>query len=70
MTLKGRLVRDDMGSGVWVLQTDDGRRIMLDGAVNPALNGAHVVVEGDTAGGMGFGMLGGDVMRVKFMKRG
>lgn len=69
MTLEGRLKFEDLGTGVWVVETDDGRRYMLDGDVPQGLSGKRVRVDGDAADAMGIGMAGDAVISVKKVAR-
>jgi hypothetical protein len=69
MTLKGKLVREDLGAGVWVLETDDGRRVMLDGDVPVGLAGKRVEVDGKSTDSQGFGMVGDGAFAVRNIKR-
>ena len=69
MTLEGKLERKDLGTGVWVVATDDGRRFMLDGAVPEGLVGKRVVVDGDEVESMGIGMVGDAVIAVRKVVR-
>lgn len=66
MTWKGLLQRLDIGPGVFVLITEDGARLPLDGRVPADLTGRRVVVEGEAVEQMGIGMTGGGpTIRVK-----
>ncbi len=69
MRWTGTLVREDLGAGVWVLETDEGERLQLAGDVPRRLSGKRVVVEGSAGGGHGFGMLGGSTIDVSRVKR-
>jgi hypothetical protein len=69
MTVSGKLVKDDFGTGVWVLETDSGERLMLDGAVPEGLEGKRVSVDGSKSNAMGMGMSGGGVISVRSIKR-
>ena len=67
---KGKLVFEDIGAGVWVLETDDGR-YTLRGDVPARLSGQQVTVKGKKTGGaFGFSMLGGDAIEVKEVSAG
>ena len=57
-TLRGRLIRADIGTGAWVLEADDGVRWQLAGDVPAALAGRQVTVEGAEAALFGFSMSG------------
>lgn len=65
---QGTLQREDLGPGVFVLRTDDGQTLMLDGDVPAALVGQRVVVEGAKAKGFGFGMMGGATVQVSSIR--
>ncbi len=69
MTLEGKLERRDLGTGVWVVATDDGRRFMLDGSVPEGLVGKRVRVDGDEVESMGLGMVGDAVIAVRKVVR-
>lgn len=69
MTWRGKLEHVDLGAGAWVLVTDDGKRLALDGAVPPGLDGAVVEVEGAVSGGFGFLMTGDPTVRVTRVRR-
>lgn len=68
MNVEGKLVREDLGTGVWIVETDDGRRYMLDGDVPEGLAGKRVKVDGARSGVMGIGMAG-DVLTVRKVVR-
>jgi hypothetical protein len=57
MTIQGKLVRRDIGPGVWVLETTRGS-YSLRGAVPAALEGRQVEVEGEEEDSFGFSMIG------------
>lgn len=57
-TWKGTLSFEDLGAGVWVLQTDEGKH-QLSGAIPEHLDGKRVVVEGRAESVLGFGMTTG-----------
>lgn len=64
MTLTGRVEREDLGPGVQVLVTDDGRRFALR-ARAPLPEGQRVEVEGQVAAdAVGLGMTGDPVLEV------
>jgi hypothetical protein len=69
MQVEGKLERQDIGTGVWVVSTDDGRRFMLDGAVPEGLAGKRVRVDGDEVAAMGIGMVGDTVVAVRKVVR-
>lgn len=64
MQVEGKLERKDLGTGVWVVTTDDGRRFMLDGTVPEGLVGKRVRLDGDPVESMGLGMVGDAVISV------
>ena len=53
---------------MWVVETDDGRRYMLDGEVPEGLSGKRVKVHGAASGASGIGMAG-DVLAVRKIVR-
>jgi hypothetical protein len=65
----GRLVKEDLGTGVWVLETDDGERMMLAGEVPAGLANKRVQVEGQVGDAMGIGMVGEQTIEVSNVKR-
>jgi hypothetical protein len=65
---KGRLVKGMIGPGVWKLEADDGRSYQLVGSIPDALEGARVVVTGESEGLMGIAVLAG-VIRVSEVRR-
>ena len=65
--MKGKLVQDDLGTGVWVLEADDGRRFQLQGDVPDKLAGKRVEVDGQESGLFGFGMVG-PTLKVKSIR--
>jgi hypothetical protein len=67
-TWKGKLVREDLGSGAWVLDTGKSK-LLLAGEVPAGLDGKQVVVEGTASDAMGFGMVGDGVIDVATVKR-
>jgi hypothetical protein len=64
MAWEGRLQRDDLGPGVWILVTDGGERIALAGDIPEELAGCRVAVEGRRSAGLGFGMTGDPLVEV------
>ena len=60
-TWTGRLVREDLGAGVWMLEADDGHRYQLAGAVPEEFAGRQVRVTGRKAGLFSFGMAGDSI---------
>jgi hypothetical protein len=68
VTLTGRIEKDDLGPGAWVLVTDDGRRFALSGSAD-LREGQAVRVEGrvrDDA--VGIGMTGDPVLEVEAVR--
>ncbi|MCO5167010.1 MAG: hypothetical protein M9894_11655 [Planctomycetes bacterium] len=64
MTVTGRVEREDLGAGVQVLVTDDGRRFALR-AREPLPEGRAVEVDGRLAeDAVGIGMTGDPVLEV------
>lgn len=64
-TYEGMLKSEDLGPGVWVLETSSGERIALVGEVPSSLAGRRVRVTGNAMeGGMGIGMTGGPMVEV------
>jgi hypothetical protein len=57
MKLHGMLRHADLGTGVWVLETGDGKQVMLYGDVPKGLAGKQVEVEGRHTDAMGIGMV-------------
>jgi hypothetical protein len=64
MTLRGRLEHRDLGTGVWVLHTSEGK-VALYGKVPRELDGKQVVVTGEAIEGMGIGMTGDTMVQVE-----
>ncbi len=64
MIFKGKLRHEDLGPGAWVLETDDGERILLVGDVPSKLAGRSVSVQGREVEAMGFAMTGGRTVEV------
>jgi hypothetical protein len=59
MKLKGTISRTDVEGGHWLLETDDGDRYQLVGAVDGCEDGQKVEVEGKVdKQAMGIGMMG------------
>lgn len=65
MSWTGTLSRLDLGTGVWVLETDTGDRIPLYGDVPSALSGQRVRVQGEQVEAMGFAMVGNTAIQVE-----
>lgn len=65
MTLRGRVEREDLGPGLQVLVTEDGRRYALRSG-EPLPEGTTVEVQGRVAGdAAGIGMTGDPVLEVE-----
>ena len=64
MIFEGKLRHEDLGAGAWVLETDEGERIMLVGDVPQKLKGQKVSVQGREVEAMGFAMTGGRTVEV------
>lgn len=65
MTLRGRVEREDLGPGVQVLVTEDGRRFTLR-SDEPLPEGKQVEVQGRVADdAVGIGMTGDPVLEVE-----
>ncbi len=57
--LVGTVRRDDLAGGLWILETDDGDRYQLRGAVADLADGIKASVEGKVEKDvMGIGMVG------------
>lgn len=70
MIFKGKLRHEDLGTGAWVLETDEGERIMLVGDVPHKLKGQEVSVQGREVEAMGFAMTGGRTVEVSRISEG
>lgn len=64
-TFEGTLKHEDLGTGVWVLETAEGERLTLMGDVPAKLEGQQVSVQGKEVEAMGFGMVGGRTIEVQ-----
>ena len=69
MKRKGRLTWVDLGSGAWMLETSDGKKVQLAGAIPAELVGQEVEVTGKRVGGFGFAMAGPEVIEVASVTR-
>ena len=60
MTIKGKVKKEDLSGGVWILESDDGNRYQLMGGDGKLLkDGQRATVEGAVdKGAMGIGMVG------------
>jgi hypothetical protein len=56
--MTGMLRHRDLGPGLWVLVTDQGEELELEGRVPPELKDQRVVVEGSRRESWGWGMVG------------
>lgn len=67
MKVEGTVVREELGPGVYLLETADGQRYALKGGDAGLLkDGQQVTVEGDlNSGAIGIGMTGNPVLAVK-----
>ena len=54
----GTLLRLDLGSGAWALQSDAGTRYQLDGDIPAGLAGQRVTVEGQASSAFTFAASG------------
>lgn len=70
MNVHGKLVREDLGSGVWRLIDADGKHWLLDGTIPAHLAGERVVVEGKEQEASGIGMTGDPTLVVTAVRRG
>lgn len=68
MMYTGKLVRVDLGTGGWVLETKEGDKIALFGDVPPRLANTQVVVQGRTLEGSSFLMTGEKMLEVSSVK--
>ena len=66
---EGTLEFRDIGSGAWVLRTEDGEDLQLQGPIPEDLAGQEVVVEGRKVGLFGFAMTGGGGVEVTSVTR-
>lgn len=70
MNIHGKLIREDLGSGVWRLVDADGKHWLLDGKIAANLAGERVVVEGTEQEVSGIGMTGDPTLKVTAVRRG
>ncbi len=66
---EGTLRFRDIGAGAWVLETENGEDLQLQGPVPEDLDGQEVVVEGRKVGVLGFAMLGSSGIEVATVER-
>ena len=64
MTLTGKLVKVDLGTGGWALETKDGDKVALFGDVDASLAEKQVIVDGVELDGAGFTMVGNKMVQV------
>jgi len=69
MSWTGKLVRVDLGTGGWVLETRDGKKIALFGDVDAALAGTQVEVQGTKLEGSSFMMTGDAMVQVDRIRK-
>ncbi|NCG17732.1 MAG: hypothetical protein GWP91_01800 [Rhodobacterales bacterium] len=70
MTYRGTLSRADFGPGAWILEQSDGGKVQLVGDVPTHLEGCRVTVTGQALeGGMGFAMVGGEMVQVSAIQK-
>ena len=69
MTIKGKVVREELEGGLWILEGDDGNRYQLNGGDGKLLkNGQRATVTGDVdKNAMSIGMMG-EILKVKSYK--
>lgn len=67
MKVEGTVVREELGPGVYLLETADGTRYALKGGDEGLLKaGQRVTVDGElNSGAVGIGMTGNPVLAVK-----
>lgn len=68
--MRGTLIFEDIGAGVWSLRTTDGKTFNLEGEIPRNLAGKTVIVDGDVqeGGGFGFAMQGAPLIWVRTIK--
>ena len=71
MTVKGKVVREEISGGIWMLEADNGSKYQLNGGDGGLLkNGQRATVEGEVdKNAMGIGMMG-EIFKVKSYKLG
>lgn len=70
MKLKGTIRRSDLEGGHWVLETENGDRYQLTGALSACKDGLAVEVEGKVdKNAMGIGMMGPQLSVQKITER-
>ncbi len=70
MTYQGTLKRADFGPGAWILNQPGGEKVQLVGDVPAHLEGCTVSVDGEVMrGGMGFAMVGSQMVQVKAIRK-
>lgn len=68
-TWTGRLVREDVRAGNWMLETDEGIRLVLAGDVPPDLANRRVTVDGTLGETVGIGVMCDRSVNVASVKR-
>ena len=70
MTYQGTLTRADFGPGAWILKQTGGSKVQLVGDVPAHLEGCEVTVKGQAVkGGMGFAMVGSEMVQVSAIQK-
>lgn len=69
MSWTGKLVKVDLGTGGWALETRDGKKIALFGDVDGSLAGSQVEVQGTELDGSSFLMTGDKMVQVDRIKK-
>lgn len=66
MQIKGKVVKESLEGGIWLLEGDDGKRYQLAGGDDKLLkDGQRATVKGDVdKNAMSFGMVG-EIFKVK-----
>jgi hypothetical protein len=69
MTVKGKVVREELSGGVWIFEADDGNRYQLNGGDGSLLkDGQRATVTGEVdRNAMSIGMIG-EILKVKSYK--
>ena len=69
VTLKGKVVKEDLSGGIWVFEADEGGRYQMTGGDKKLLkDGQRATVTGELdSAGMGIGMVG-EILKVKAYK--
>ena len=61
-SLTGILRFEDIGPGIWILETDNGKRYQLQGPVVEHYADRKVIVSGTLSAEASFGMVGNDIL--------